>query len=135
MKPFLFIALSLILMTSCSKKDPLHQEMNRLRGTWLLKEISGGFAGTGYTANWTHLIMTNQNRYVLESDGSTVQEGAYELTTEDEKLIIRFEADTPDNVPFDEFEKTLSFLEDNRKIVLSEPCCDLFTYSLERTNE
>ena len=135
MKKMIIAILAVFALSACSKEDVLQQEMNRLRGTWELKDITGGIAGTGYDANFTHLFMTNNNRYQLSADDQTVQEGSYTLKIEGDKLVIRFQADADDNIPFDEFEKTIEWQDNDRKLILSEPCCDLFVYTFERTQE
>lgn len=132
MKNGMLFFTALLLWAACSKKDPLQQDMNRLQGVWNLLEISGGFAGTGYDANFTKLEMDNDGDYSLTSDEATIQEGEYKLKIEDEQLIIRFVPDGTDNIPFDDFEKSVLFQEDDNKLILSEPCCDLFTYMFER---
>lgn len=133
MKNAVLILLSALTLGACSKEDALQQEMNRLRGTWNLAEITGGIAGTGYEADFAQLEMSNRNRYRLLADGASIQEGDYELTIEEEELVIRFTPNTPDNVNFDEFEKTILWQNNNRTLILSEPCCDLFVYNFERT--
>lgn len=135
MKNAIIILLAALALGACSKEDRLAQEMNRLRGTWDLKEITGGIAGTGYEANFAQLVMRNQNRYSLLADNAPVQEGSYALAIEEDKLVIRFTADTPDNIPFDEFEKTVQWQDNDRKLILNEPCCDLFVYTFERIQE
>lgn len=133
MKNTLFIILAAILtLSSCSKDDTLQQEMNRLRGTWELKSITGGIAGTGYDANFDKLMMNNENHYSLLADGNSVQEGSYTLTIENDNLVIRFQPDAEDNITFDEFEKSVQWENNDRKLILSEPCCDLFVYIFER---
>ena len=135
MKKIIIAVLALFVMSACSKEDALQQEMNRLRGTWELQNITGGIAGTGYDANFNQLYITNNNRYQLLSDNQAVQEGSYTLKIEDDQLVIRFEADATDNIAFDEFEKSVEWQDSNRKMRLSEPCCDLFVYDFERTQE
>lgn len=135
MKKIMIAVLALFALSACSKDDALQQEMNRLRGTWELKDITGGIAGTGYDANFTHLFMANNNRYELLADDQAVQEGSYTLKIEEDKLVIQFQADAADNVPFDEFEKSVEWQDNDRKLILSEPCCDLFVYNFERTQE
>ena len=132
-----FIALCVTMfLTACSKEDALQQEMNRLRGSWDLESISGGFAGTGYQADFIQLSMTNSNRYtLLAEDNSTIQEGSYTLSIEDDQLMIRFISDVPDNQSFDKMEKKVEWKDENRKLFLSEPCCDLYNYSFEKTTE
>ena len=135
MKNLIFAILAVFALSACSEDDVLQQEMNRLRGTWDLESISGGLAGTGYEANFAQLSMTNQNRYSLLADDAPVQQGSYALSIEEDKLVIRFTPDAPDNITFDEFEKTVQWHDDDRKLILSEPCCDLFVYTFERTQE
>ena len=59
---------------------------------------------------------------------SVVQEGDYDLTIENDQLIIRFIPDMVDTIIFDDVEKTVLFSEQDRKLVLSDPCCDSFVY-------
>ena len=131
----ILVFFAMAALSACSKEDILQQEMNRLRGNWDLKEITGGFTGAGYEADFTQLIMTNSNRYSIEADNSSIEEGDYTLNIEEDELVIRFEPDVPDNRPFSEMEKTIEFKDNNRKLILIEPCCDLYTYEFERTAE
>jgi len=138
MKNFLIMALTLFAVTACSKEeDPFQQEKNRLQGLWLLTEITGGIAGTGYEANFSHLEMTSQDRYALldRESSNILQEGDYRLRTENEELIITFTPDDSEEVFFYDVEKTVTFGEQDQLLTLSDPCCDLFVYQFEREEE
>ena len=135
MKNFLLITLTVFALSACSKEDPLQHEKSRLVGFWQLTEITGGIAGTGYEANFDHLQMTNNNRYTLMVYDSFIQEGDYDLTIENDQLTIRFIPDSADTIIFDDFEKAVLFSEEDRKLVLSDPCCDLYVYLFEKEGE
>ena len=135
MKNILLITLTVFALSACNKEDTLQPEQNRLEGFWLLTEITGGIAGTGYEVNFDHLQMTNHNRYALMAYDSFVQEGDYDLTIENDQLIIHFIPDMADTIIFHDVEKTVLFSEQDRKLVLSDPCCDSFVYPFEREGE
>ena len=135
MKNILLITLAAFAFFACSKEDTPWPEENRLEGFWLLTEIAGGIAGTGYEANFDHLQMTNNNRYSLMVFDAVLQEGNYELSTENDELIIRFIPDSADAIIFDDVEKVVLLSEQDQKLVLSDPCCDSFVYLFEREGE
>ena len=135
MKHLLFLALAVIGLSTCSKKDPFERDKNLLAGFWNLTEITGGIAGTGYEATFDQLQLTRKGRYALLSQDAAVQEGAYQLSEEDGQLFIRFNPDISNGLFFHDQEKEISWVGHQGPLVLSDPCCDLFVYRFERDEE
>ncbi len=135
MKNILFILLAVSALWACNKEDPFEVDKNRLAGSWLLTEITGGIAGTGYEANFDRLQMTLGDRYALMNFDAVVQEGTYQLSKEGGQLSIRFTPEPPDDLIFDEQEKAITFGDQDRQLVLSDPCCDNYVYQLEKDME
>ena len=132
MKNKIIIGLILSILVACSKKDDFNSEYERLEGYWLLTEITGGIAGTGYEANFDHLQVNDGQRYSLMIQDAVLQEGTYKLSEEGDQLIIHFSSANSDEITFDNELKTVVFSDEDRKLTLADPCCDLYTYSFIR---
>ena len=132
MKNIFLICLAAFTLFACSKDDEFNSENDRLEGFWLLTEVTGGIAGSGYEVNFDHLQINADNRYSLMVHDSFIQEGTYELSEEDDKILIRFNPKEEDSIVFDDHEKTIIFSEQDKKLTLTDPCCDLFVYSFEK---
>lgn len=129
MKNILLIILFVSSFIACNKEDDF---TSSLEGYWLLTEITGGFAGTGYTASFDHLQIDKGEKYALMIQDAVIQEGTYEWSEESENLIIRFIPNVNDTIAFDNEEKTVVFSQGDKNMTLSDPCCDLFVYTFEK---
>ena len=135
MKNILLISLAIFTLSACNKDDEFTLEKDPLEGFWLLTDVSGGFAGTGYDVNFDHLQIDDGEKYSLMLLDSFIQEGTYELTDEGNQLLIRFIPNMVDTIFFDDQEKTILFSEQDSKLTLTDPCCDLFVYNFEKEGE
>lgn len=135
MKNILLISLAVFTLSACSKDNEFTLEKDSLEGFWLLTDVTGGIAGTGYEVNFDHLQINNGETYSLMVHDSFIQEGTYELSIEDDQLLIRFIPNKVDTIVFDDFEKTIIFSEQDSKLTLTDPCCDLFVYNFEKEGE
>jgi len=135
MKNILLISLAVFTLFACSKEDEYAAEKERLEGFWLLTDVTGGIAGTGYEANFDHLQINDNDRYSLMVHDSFIQEGTYELSKEDDQLFIRFFPNATDTLIFDDQEKAITFDDEDTKLTLTDPCCDLYVYHFDKDGE
>jgi hypothetical protein len=135
MKKIFLISLAVFTLSACSKDDEFTIDKDRLEGFWLLTDVTGGIAGTGYEVNFDHLQINDGDRYSLMVHDSFIQEGTYELRKEVDQLLIRFIPSMVDTIVFDDHEKTIIFNEQDSKLTLTDPCCDLFVYNFEKEGE
>ncbi len=128
MKTFAFLLSTfyfLYLFTACEKNDDVPQEQDALVGVWQLTRITGGFAGNGYPADFTEVEFKNDGTYRINNHNEAKGEGTYTLTNTDKWTLKLLPNDTI-NIGFEEFAKEVVFEKD--KLILSDPCCDLFQY-------
>lgn len=124
----LFIALlALMALSACdgdkNEKDP----QDDLVGIWYLQTITGGIAGTGYPADFTEVEFKSNGTYRINNHDEAKGEGTYTLTTEEGDLILRLTSSDATKIGFEEHDKTVVF--DREKLILADPCCDLFEYT------
>jgi len=135
MKNTFLISLAVFTLSACSKDDEFTIEKEPLEGFWLLTDVTGGISGTGHEVNFDHLQINDGERYSLMVHDSFIQEGTYELREEDDNLFIRFIPNMVDTIDFDDHEKTIIFSEQDSKLTLTDPCCDLLVYNFEKEGE
>jgi hypothetical protein len=128
MKNVFVIIAVLFMFSACHKDDPVDTANENLKGFWLLTEITGGFSGMGYEANFDHLQIDKGQKYSLMVHDTVLQEGIYQLREEEDQLIINFIPVGTDNISFDNEEKTILFNGEGNVLTLSDPCCDLYVY-------
>lgn len=128
MKNLLLIVLMLSMLASCGKEDDFSSINEKLEGYWLLTDITGGFAGTGYEADFDHLQINGDQVYALMIHDAVIQEGTYQLREEEDNWVIQYIPADMDNITFDNEEKTILFNEEGNVLTLSDPCCDLYVY-------
>ena len=129
MKLQLGIVLLTFILSSCGEEMVVNQENEKLEGYWLLTEITGGFAGNGYKANFDHLQINKGQQYSLMVQDAVIQEGNYQLKEEEDQLFIQFIPNASDTIPFDNEEKRIILNDEGNILTLMEPCCDLYNYS------
>jgi hypothetical protein len=135
MKNLFLIVLAALTLLACSKDDDFTIDQDRLEGFWLLTDVTGGISGTGYEANFDHLQINDGQVYSLMVQDAFIQEGSYELSKENNQLFIQFIPTTEDAVVFDDDKKEVIFSEQDSKLTLTDPCCDLFVYHFEKEGE
>lgn len=129
-----FLAMVAIVATfwACDQKDDASPDQNEVVGKWKLEDISGGFAGNGYNADWNYLELKADLTYRRLQNDSLRYQGTYELQKKDGKTFIDFkQSATPGNSPFDFVQKEVLLEKD--KFILSDPCCDMFQYEFSKT--
>lgn len=131
-----FLALiALVALTwACDQKDDATPEQNEISGKWKLDKITGGFSGSGYTADWNTLELNANLTYRRLQNETLRYQGTYELVKKDGKTYIDFkESATPSSAPFEDQDKEVTLEKD--KFILSDPCCDLFQYEFSKANQ
>lgn len=132
MKNLSLILLAILTLFACNKEDDVNETEELLKGFWILEDVTGGIAGTGYEVDFDQLKIGENEDYALMFHDSVLQEGSYDLREEDNSVIIQFVPNGVDSIFFDDQDKTIIFSEEDSKLTLSDPCCDLFVYAFNR---
>ena len=128
-----FLAMVAIVATfwACDQKDDASPDQNELVGKWKLEDISGGFAGSGYNADWNYLELKSDLTYRRLQNDTLRYQGTYAIQEKDGKTFIDFKSSPAlSNSPFEDQEKEAVFEKD--QLTLSDPCCDLFQYEFSK---
>ncbi len=126
-KLFLLAVSLLLVFQNCDNENAEKDVQNDLLGLWKLESITGGIAGTGYQADFTDVEFRNNGTYRLNNHDEAKGDGTFTLNTIEGKLILRLTSNDTLKIAFEEHEKTVTF--DREKLILSDPCCDLFQYT------
>lgn len=130
-KTWALLALIIGLIWSCDQKDDPSPAKSAVEGKWKLETISGGFSGSGYTANWNFLELKPDLSYRRMKNDSLRYQGTYVLQQKDGKTYIYFKASaTPSSDAFENQDKEAIF--EKEKLILRDPCCDLFQYDFSK---
>jgi hypothetical protein len=137
-KPKAFILLIALLSFSflqCEKGDGNEKSNNPYTGEWELLSISGGFAGNGYTADFSILYLGGDATYWIGDSNGKIAEGTYEVYQKENEDWIRFDSDNSQNQHiFETQDKMISF-DVEEKMFLTEPCCDLYQYEFKKLKD
>lgn len=125
---FLVTAFCLLFISaSCDDNDnEPRNEQNKIVGSWNLTRITGGFAGTGYPADFTDVEFKSNGTYRINNQDEAKGDGTYNLVNETDNLILKLVPSDSVKIGFEQYDKTVTF--DKEKLILSDPCCDLYTY-------
>lgn len=124
---FFIAAVSLLfLAVSCGENDTEKNQQDQLVGVWKLSQITGGFAGHGYPADFTTVEFKNNNQYLIENQDTVKGTGIYRLEKIEDKLTLQLTSSDASLIGFEQYPKEVIF--DKEKLYLSDPCCDLFVY-------
>ena len=105
--------------------------IEKITGKWELKAISGGFTGIGEKIQFkTVLEIFNSNQYAIYRNDIRVESGTYALRKGilGSKIKLESEETSFDQVLTKE-SKTINV--ENSRLILMDPCCDMFTYHFE----
>lgn len=127
---FLLGILAMFTFTSCDKSTTDSLETNELIGTWILTKVSGGFGGKGYTAKFDKLQFTGTNM-VMTLSKAIVDTRPYTLS--DKKDELTFTPATEAGAEGFLYQGKKSIQIEQNKLVLSDPCCDLYTYEFNKS--
>ena len=131
MQKLLVASVMFVLFLSACSKNVLSVTRNDISGTWILKNISGGFAGIDSTPvdKITIAFQTN-GKYTSGFNDSTTNEGNYSIAKAPEpnyyynENVITLVSDNGD--------VTYGIDLRNDSLFLSQPCCDQFGYTYIR---
>ena len=81
---FLLSAFSLFVMVSAcgDQNDPEENQQEPIVGVWYLTQITGGFAGHGYPAEFTNVEFKSNGTYRINNHDEAKGEGTYSLDSE-----------------------------------------------------
>lgn len=128
-KSILFIGLlAIFAFTSCEKSSDNPE--NKLIGTWHLAKVSGGFSGSGYVAKFDQLKFSATNMEMAKGS-SILDTRSYSINASNDTLRFATENAQADAFLF-QGTKKIEFTKD--KMILSDPCCDLYNYEFDKTN-
>jgi len=132
------VLLALLLLVACSKDKPHPSKIEEFLGTWSLERIGGGISGLGYDANFDHMQIQSDFAYELRQGTHRINGGLLQFsTTSMQEIVIEIMPDTLTNqqvLIFEETDKLVSFEENQRVLILSDICCDLFSYHFRKEN-
>lgn len=128
MKKLVLVTLLFVIFVSACSKNVLSVNKNEITGTWLLKNISGGFAGinTKPTDRITITIEPNGS-YSRTFNNDTTETGNYTMTKAPEPNY--YYTDTVINLTSTNGNFTYGIDLRNGELFLSEGCCDQFDYT------
>ncbi len=128
-KSILFIGLlAIFAFTSCEKSSDNPE--NKLIGTWHLAKVSGGFSGAGYVAKFDQLKFS-ATKMEMAKGSSILDTRSYSINASNDTLRFATENAQADAFLF-QGTKKIEFTKD--KMILSDPCCDLYNYEFDKTN-
>nr|MBP6795456.1 hypothetical protein [Saprospiraceae bacterium] len=128
-KSILFFGLlAMFAFTSCEKSSDNPE--NKLIGTWHLAKVTGGFSGAGYAAKFDQLKFS-ATKMEMAKGASILDTRSYSINASNDTLRFATENATADAFLF-QGTKKIEFTKD--KMILSDPCCDLYNYEFDKTN-
>ncbi|MBK6392522.1 MAG: hypothetical protein IPK94_03200 [Saprospiraceae bacterium] len=125
------IAMASFSWMACEKSSNT-ENATGITGTWNLVAVSGGITGQGYAAKFD-AIRFDDTSFDLLKNKASIYNGAY---------ILQPNAVTPDSLKITSAPTDADFflnitakgiVIDKNKLVLTEPCCDLYSYEFSRT--
>ncbi len=147
---FLFLCILFIGFVSCNKENTVNSSLkstfidtalaNRyysvdivptqfteLYNNWKLVEISGGFSGNGYKANFDNIVFKQNGIYSI-TNGDTLKEfGKINIVDQSNGLTISLIPDSLSGTVLFDSEKQID-LTHRDTLILNAPCCDRYNY-------
>jgi hypothetical protein len=130
-KSILLFSLWAFYFTSCEKSSA-DTEQNDLIGRWNLVKITGGITGGGYPAPFD-AVEFKSSEFVLSKAKALILQGSYTLNSTKDTLNITSGTSTTVYFP-NEPKKSIS-IEKNEKLILRDPCCDLYEYEFSKSKD
>ena len=129
----------LFVFLSCEKheeKSPDDISSIKIAGNWEIIRISGGIIGQTYAPNFKYLNINHNGDFSFLNDTDEIARGTIITETDSNNdLWYKFNVDSTESEPTvplpTYFPKVVSFLDSNN-LILSDPCCDLYTYEFTR---
>jgi hypothetical protein len=116
------------------EKSAVTEDVSGIEGTWTLVDITGGITGGGYEANFD-AIRFDKTNFDLLKNKSSIYHGSYVLTpnsTEPDSFKITSAPTLVDG--FLNIQEKKITIEKSGKLVLTEHCCDLYTYEFSKSD-
>jgi len=127
MQKLLVAALMFVIFISACSKNVLSVTSNDISGTWILKNISGGFAGIDSKPTDKIIIAFEANgKYTSSFNNSTTDEGNYSIEKAPEPNY--YYSENVIGLASDNGISTYGVNIKNDSLSLSEGCCDQFNY-------
>ena len=119
-----------IFLSACSK-NVLNVTRNDITGTWILKNISGGFAGIDSTpADKITVAFEANGKYTSGFNNTTTDEGNYSIAKAPDPAYYYSENVITLVSNSGRFTYGVNLINDS--LFLSESCCDQFNYLYTR---
>ncbi len=131
MKNAIFISFLTILTFACSKSNDT-QTTNPLSGTWNLVSVTGGIAGKGYPANFDAIKFDDQSFDLVKSK-SSIYKGTYSTTPDQVNPTAFNITSSEESADYFLLRKTKTIHFEKDKLILSDPCCDLYNYEFTKS--
>ncbi len=132
----LFLTMMSLTLFQCEQGDSAEKSNNPYTGVWSIISISGGFAGTGYEADFSRLLIGNDGIYWMGTDTSTVAEGTYQVFKKGENDWIRLDSkQTDNNRHVIEYSEKMIGISIEGTLFMNEPCCDQYSYEFQKIGE
>ncbi|MEL7123431.1 MAG: hypothetical protein AAFO07_28555 [Bacteroidota bacterium] len=131
---FFILLVSILTIGACNKQEAEDPDLSGpYIGSWDIQEVSGGFAGIGYQMAFKTISLTEDGRYISAKEDVFFETGNYLIYKKSGQDWIKFEDVLNLRDPFSTTEKRILLLEDGT-LLMSDPCCDLYTYIFERVD-
>ncbi len=129
MKAFIVLFIAVICISFSCTKSVLSKYSDDLKGTWILKRMSGGFAGQTTTPNkLTTLTFQSSEKYSTSYNNQPADKGTYTTTKAGQPnyystdiLLKLFSHNNNDTL-------TYGVQISKDRLFLDEGCCDRFSY-------
>jgi len=128
---YFFISV-VLLFASCS--DDYSESFD---GDWELVSVSGGIGGGLYSVSWDNIRISDCNFYLFDRDILLLSADIDYFTDQEFGDIIvnfdfRYENELPGTLLFDVFENKSIFINEYEELVISDGCCDLYSFGFRR---
>ncbi len=131
MRTSIFLLLGLFFISQACERENLAKDMDSdLLGLWMLESITGGFTGAGHQVDFTDVEFRQDGSYRINNHDEAKGEGRFTLNTFEDKLVLRLSSRDSLKIPFEEHEKTV--ILNREKLILNDPCCDLYQYTFKK---
>ncbi len=133
MKAFTVLLIASVCISSSCSKSVVNNYSDKVDGTWVLKLISGGFAGRTTTPEKpTTITFASSGNYLTNYNNQIADKGAYIVTKAGQPNY--YYSDTLLKLFSDNNKDTLTYgihvIKDS--LFLDEGCCDRFSYTYVR---
>jgi photosystem II stability/assembly factor-like uncharacterized protein len=125
------VVIFLSISFSQCERDYFSQDYDGMYGTWIIRNISGGFSGGGMEANFDVMTVSKKMHYSLYREDILISDGRIDIIEQtNEKLRVEF---NPSNKKGDQLTgfKNVNLGQDT--LWLNDDCCDQYSYFFVRS--